>query len=357
MPLTRTLRSRGSTVVVTAFAENLFTEAGPIPSWTRRATTSIRKATRTAAPTNQRHRWAHQGTPLKNTFRGSTRANPAGLKTYFAVGSTSDHALFVDQGTTGGFPMKILPPWAPGSPSLFESSWNWFGKGTAKNRKTNPGQRPQNFFDTGLRNGLAAMGIPTVEGATPDSLRAGATFPEAVAAFTTSGGERYTQSNPVFRAQLAEWRAWRDSTYNARNSVYARQRRAAIRAERDFLRDTPGRAAALLAERRQRAAEASKAYRDRNRARINAKRAQERAKSRAKEKAKTSATAVSERNAAKARVDFMQRIISKYPAARGFQVGTPQRVRVPGTNQWQWSVKIRRRDGSTFEQYSPTKWT
>lgn len=216
MPRVKVLKGRNATTVVEANGEILFVPGGLVPRWTNRLSNAITRATRNAAPSNKRPRWAHYGAPLKTTFTSNTRANTAAMRVYSAVGSRAPHALYVDQGTgvyngSGPYRAKVIPPWTVGGASLYEHTWRPGGPGE---RRVAPvmirGQRGQYFFDEGLRNGFAAMRIVSFE--VPGTAQISSVLNTMPSGLLSGPGN--TPNNGAFRASLAEWRQWRDDAWN-----------------------------------------------------------------------------------------------------------------------------------------------
>jgi len=215
----RTIFKRGANVSVLAYGQALFAPGTEVSRWKNRFSQRILAGTIAAAPTNQRPRWAHYGKPLKTTFTANTRTRitHGGGFFYVAVGSTSPHAYYVDQGTgiyagSSAYPAKILPPWQHGGASLYEHTWK---PGGPQGRTVPPvmirGQKPQGFFDKGLRRGFESMRLRSfqVPGEGVSGLASGmATFPEGLANFVGN-----TPADAGFIAQLEEWRAWRDRAF------------------------------------------------------------------------------------------------------------------------------------------------
>lgn len=227
--LVRAIRAKGANVVVEIHGEALFAPGAMVPNWKRRLTARVRAATITAAPTNKRPRWGHYGKPLKSTFKASTRTRmtKGGGFVYSAIGSTAPHAYYVDQGTgifngSGPYKAKILPPWTRGEGSLYEHTWRPTGPG---GKTVAPvwikGQKPKNFFDKGLKRGMASMRMRSfqVPGEGVSGIRAGMnTFPEGLANFKGN-----TAADGSFLASLDQWREWRDAAW-ARNDIGHRER-------------------------------------------------------------------------------------------------------------------------------------
>lgn len=260
MVLVKTIHNRNANIVVEAHGEVLFAPSGEVGTWTRRFSRKVHGFAEGYAPTNKRPRWGHYGKPLKSTFTSSTRYQPGRMKVYSAVGSTSPHAYYVDQGTgifngSGPYQAKILPPWSQGDASLYEHTWI---PGGPPGQRVAPvmikGQKGQGFFDKGLKRGFQFMRMRSFQ--VPDEGRiskAMGSFPTGLTNFFGN-----TAATPAFRASLAEWRSWRDAAY-ARSQALNRTRydsRAALEASI--------RATAIASLRRQNAKKAamSKAARD-----------------------------------------------------------------------------------------------
>lgn len=226
MPLVKRIRTRGGkNLVVTAEAELLFQPTGEIARWNNSLSQRVRYGVAQVAPRNKRHRWSHNGVPLHKTIKASTdiKVVPGGGRAYTAVGSSAPYALFVDQGTDS-FMAKILPPWMPMSPSLYEHTWK-VPVNAGKDPETNKaridfeeigrirvrGQKARNFFNLGLIGGLGMMRVATRQDyGSPIVAQGTATFPERLADFTTTG---YDASNALFMGNLEQWRIWRDEAW------------------------------------------------------------------------------------------------------------------------------------------------
>lgn len=249
MPLVRTIRSRGgANLVVTANAELLFTPTGDISRWNNSLSQRVRFAVAQVAPRNKRHRWSHNGTPLHKTIKATTdmQVVPGGGRAYTAVGSSAPYALFVDQGTES-FMAKILPPWGPMSPSLYEHTWKVpvndgtdpeTGKGMIAfeeiGRIRVRGQKAQNFFNLGLRGGLGMMRVATREDyGSPIVAKGTATFPERMADFVTTG---YNVNNAAFMANLQDWREWREDAWGQSRLLGQGYNRERERRELNYVR-------------------------------------------------------------------------------------------------------------------------
>lgn len=215
MVLVRRIHKRNANIVVEANGEVLFAPTGQVGVWTNRFSHRVRTFAALEAPANKRPRWGHYGKPLKSTFTASTTYQPGRMKVYSAIGSTSPHAYYVDQGTgifagNGPYPAKVIPPWYRGSPSLYENTWRPGGPGT---RRVAPvlikGQKGQFFFDAGLKRGFASMRMRSFqvpgEGQITQAL---SSIPTGLAGFLGN-----TPPSAGFRASLAEWRSWRDNAF------------------------------------------------------------------------------------------------------------------------------------------------
>jgi hypothetical protein len=219
--LVRTIRNRGANIVVEVHGEALFAPGADIPNWKRRFSARARDAAAGFAPTNKRPRWSHYGKPLKSTFTAATRTRitKGGGFVYSAIGSTSRHAWYVDQGTgvynnSSPYPAKILPPWKHGSGSLYERTWRPNGP-SMFNQASRPvmikGQKGQQFFDKGLKAAFRSMRMRSfqVPGEGVSAMGGGmSTFPEGLANFVGN-----TPADAAFITQLEEWRKWRDEAF------------------------------------------------------------------------------------------------------------------------------------------------
>lgn len=216
--LARRIRSRGATVYAEAHGEVLFLPGTSLSRWKNRFSNRLTAETAKAAPSNKRPRWAHYGKPLKQTISSSTstRLTRGGGRFYIATGSSANHALFVDQGTSS-FQAKILPPWTRGSPSLYESTWVPPGSSSPIGPIQVRGQKAQHFFDKGLQRGFQRMRLRSVQ--VPGEGISG--MREALrgmpASLTNFSGA--TPWSFAFDTQLREWRAWRDEAFNSRKML------------------------------------------------------------------------------------------------------------------------------------------
>lgn len=192
----------------------------------------------------------HPGTHLKNSIETSkiqATPFPKGAVLYGAVSSSKHYAYFVDQGTKP-FMAKVLPPWAPGSPTLFEHTWTPPGSQRPVGEKLVRGQDAQKFFMRGLDD--------TMRGTKLTGTRAGLSMASVLAAWphglespngsTTAAPWR----RPGFQKRLEEWREWRDTAVGE----WMREQREA-KAERKLPANVR---AAKQAEKQRQAEEAAK---------------------------------------------------------------------------------------------------
>lgn len=215
MPLVKTIRKRGATTTVEANAEVLFLPSGPVGPWLNRLSNAVTRATIAAAPANKRPRWDHYGIPLKKSITSTTQRVGA---THLAavVGSRATYSAYVNEGTgvyAGNSPYeaKILPPYAPGSPTLYERTWSPNPNSGGRAPVMIRGQRGQFFFQDGLARGLASMRIANVEvpeGAVPPNKTR---MPLSMLRDVLGN----TSANAAFRQQLEEWRSWRDAAWKS----------------------------------------------------------------------------------------------------------------------------------------------
>jgi len=272
MPKTTVIRKRGTTVAIEAHAEVTMAPTAPIGKWATVFRHRLEDFTRDFAPSNKRPRWAHYGPRLRSTFSGAIRHNPVAGRVDFAVGSSADHAFYVDQGTgvfNGGGPWRarILPPWKRGSPSLYESTWV---AGRSRVRAVwIKGQKGQHFMQRGLDRTMQSMRMRSYQ--LPDDPRmakAVATAPQTLTAFL--GG---TPNNGAFRGQLEQWRKWRDSAWKSGrqlgDTTARKRRRDTVKAAKERQRSRRALDRSLSREseqqRRDRRAENARRYRRRNR--------------------------------------------------------------------------------------------
>lgn len=269
MVLIKKIHNRGSTTVVEAHGEILFAATGDVGQWTRRFIRTLEQATKAEAPRNKRPRWAHYGKPLKQTFDSDVAYRPNRMRVYGAVGSSAPHAAFVDQGTgvfggRGAYEAKILPPWRRGSASLYEKGWSPNGWGDGSTVMIQ-GQKGQFFFDAGLKRAFAAMRMFSFEApSTPQIEDAVRSLPPGILSFLDQGN---TVANPAFKAQLEEWRAWRQEAFNEGRTLGQRKGRVNSRPGRRYVKRPKRRRTAADKQReREMAAARSARYRDRKRA-------------------------------------------------------------------------------------------
>lgn len=216
MVYVKRIRKRGVNIVVEAYAEVLFAPTGDIGVWQRRFSQKAVQFAAQEAPTNKRPRWGHYGKPLKTTFTATSKHQPGRLRIYTAIGSTSPHATYVDQGTgvfggKGLYQAKILPPWTRGSPSLYEHTWRPPGSQARVKPVFIKGQPGQQFLDKGVRRAFAFMRARSYqvpgEGNISNAVKS---FPDALANFSGA-----TPADAGFIQSLEQWRAWRDDAFNA----------------------------------------------------------------------------------------------------------------------------------------------
>lgn len=229
--LVRRFQKRNASVVVEATGEVLFAPGTELSIWKNRFSQRIREATTAAAPMHdyaKRPLRPHPGPHLKETITASTttRITRGGGRFYVAVGSRSRYSTFVDQGTAAHM-AKLLPPWAPGSPSLYEASWRvpdagqspWLPQGDIPVR----GQRARNFFDKGLAAGFASMRMRSfqVPGEGVSGLRSAITGEPSN--LIDLGMASFVQG---YDPSLAAWRAWRDAAFRHGDVLGGHQSRA-----------------------------------------------------------------------------------------------------------------------------------
>jgi len=221
MPLVRRIRKRGANIVVEAHGEVLFAATGDVGRWQNRMSQRVRSFAAQAAPRNKRPRWAHYGKPLRTTFSASTTYQPGRMRVYSAIGSSAPHAYYVDQGTgvyngSGPWAAKVLPPWQRGKGSLYEATWRPNGP---KGKRVKPvmikGQKGQGFFAEGLRRGFQSMRLRSFqvpgEGG-PKISNAMNAIPTGMTDFKGN-----TPGDGAFRAELEQWREWRDAAWTRNN--------------------------------------------------------------------------------------------------------------------------------------------
>lgn len=362
MVLVRRIHNRGATVVVEAHGEVLFAPTGPVGRWQNMFSNRLTAAAERYAPANKRPRWAHYGKPLKTTFTSSTVYQPGRFKVYSAVGSTAPYAAFVDQGTGiygggGAYPAKILPPWQPGSASLYEATWRPNGPG---HRKVAPvmisGQRGQFFFEKALAATFASMRMRAFQ--VPGDAQLANAIKTAPASLTNFLGS--SSGGAAFKAQLEEWRQWRDDAWN-RGEGLGRGNGVGSRAHAKYVRTIAEAHEARLAEQgKGRAAyEASKAAAEkrkrdqiaaireaeRKKREAEARRAEAEAAERAEQARQTANVRLAAGNAQSAREaqEFFDFIKKVHPEAR-----IASMMLADGTVLWQ--VKYIGPDGETVTQ-------
>lgn len=349
--IVRRLRSKGATATVTAYGEVLFMPGGQMHGWLRRFGNRAARYSGDAAPSNKRPRWAHYGKPLKETmFSSNARTRimgPDRMRVYAAVGSNAPHAYYVDQGTKD-FNAKILPPWQRNSPSLYEHTfqvpttvrgsggWNeWEEVGKIRVR----GQKGQQFMARGVDRAFLYMTRRAAQVRTDPRIgKVMDAWPAGLEGFKGN-----TPDTPAFRAQLEEWRAWRDEAWRAGRILgrgYVRERER--REYRAIKRTTDKYVGRDLADFRWRQEQAAKR---------RARRAAAARDYRARRKAQTRNSPAAQQAAAiaAARIKFMQRVLARYgDASNRTRIGNPKFVRAGGVGYWQVNVTIRNGETKTL---------
>lgn len=224
------MRNKGANVYYEIRGEVLVDPGEIINGWTQRLTNRIMRYTREAAPSHnyaKRPLRPHGGQTLKESImRGRTRTRKitTGGAVFSAVGSSAGHAAFVDQGTQGTL-AKVLPPWSPGSPTLFEATWSPKG-GAPVGPKMVKGQQARHFFEAGTARAFAYMRMRSFQ--VP-----GNPAPGGLSAHDMGWEEFFgnTQADAGFKARLEEWRRWKYEAYNdprwqKRNSAKKYRKRA-----------------------------------------------------------------------------------------------------------------------------------
>lgn len=327
MAYIKKLRGRNVSGVVTAYGEVLFAPGGDVNRWTNRFAARIGAETRRAAPTNKRPRWSHYGPALKSTITASRpeyRQTLRGARVYAAVGSTAPYAYYVDQGTgvyggNGPYPAKVLPPWQRGEGSLYEATWRPGGPGK---RRVAPvmikGQKGQQFFDKGLRRGFARMRMRSFQ--IPGEGASG--MSEALASFPR-GLER-AGNTPVdegFKAELEQWRTWRDEAWSRADSLgrtIRPQNRMPRRPPRSMAANLAAYRASVEAAKRRDAAQRARLKEEMDRKEAGRKRREEERQRREERDRKLrAANALRRGNEAERRaaMDFYEKIRQAYPEA------------------------------------------
>lgn len=229
--LTGVVKKKGATMVYEARGELLVMPGQVIHSWTQRFTNRVQRYTSAAAPTHnygKRPLRPHPGPHLKTTIiRGRTRpyVRASGGAVFSAVGSTAPYAAFVDQGTKGQI-AKVLPPWAPGSPTLFEATWTPRGRGPVGPKPVS-GQKARHFFDTGMDRAFAYMLRRSYQVPGERGLLSGGGPSVANLGWDAFFGN--TGSDPSFTRRLDTWRQWRTEAYGDKRHQAERERRRAPR--------------------------------------------------------------------------------------------------------------------------------
>lgn len=336
MPLARTIRSRGSTIVVEAHGEVMFLPSGDIGRWMRIFTDRIEKFTIAYAPSNKGWRWAHYGKALKKTFDGDVAYDPLRLRIYMAVGSSSDHALYVDQGTgvyggNGPYQAKILPPYRPGSPSLYEHTWVPPGSHRSVTPVFIRGQKGQFFFDRGMKRAFQSMRMRSFqlpgEGAS-GMTKALTAVPDGLINSVTG-----VMNEGVFVQQLQEWRRWRDEHFRSGRTL-------------GYNASARNRAGKINEMRRVRATEVAKSRAKATAAKpLPKKSAKSLTKPRRPTPADLKAKAIRDD-----RVRFVGRLVMRYPAASGYHIESIRRV----DGRWTATVTRHGREIGRFRSSNKT---
>lgn len=314
MVLVRRIHNRGANIVVEANGEVLFLPTGDVANWQRRFSARVREFSAAEAPVNKRPRWAHYGKPLKTTFTASTTLQPGRMRVYSAVGSTSPHAYYVDQGTgvfNGSSPWKakILPPTHRGGPNLYEATWRPAPGAPQVGSVYIKGQKGQHFFDKGLKRAFQSMRLRSFqvpgEGRITEALNS---VPTGLLGFLGN-----TAATPAFVAQLEEWRAWRDAAWRSNRDLRTGQR---YRSPRELARQ------ARVSQRRQARREAYK-ERERLRSKRNREIARATKDHTAKNKPRKPRLSGIQKARAAARAE-MQRFFMKHPGFRLAEIAEHQ---------------------------------
>lgn len=218
MTLVKVINRKGARTTVVADAAVMFLPSGDIGKWERDLATRVTIATRKLAPNNSRPHWMHYGKKLSEagSFTTKTKYDPERKRITTVIGSRVSHAIFPDQGTgiyAGKSPWKaaILPPTSRGGSDLFEDTWRPHKGAKAGPGRMIKGQRGQFFFARGLRAAMISKRIPSIEVA--DAAVAAKTRGSGVTGLVNSLGLP-VDSNGAFRAQLTEWRRWRDEAWS-----------------------------------------------------------------------------------------------------------------------------------------------
>jgi hypothetical protein len=249
-PNVTVMRNRNATVVVEAFGQALFAPGTDLSKWKSRFSRLMTYEVRKRAPTHGdskrvvRGYRPHPGPHLKTTISSTTQTKilKGGGRYYLATGSSSNHALYPDQGTGiyaghNPFEVKLLPPLEYGQPSLYESYLRR-GKPLIIN-----GQPAIHFFDNGLTRAFEIMThrAPQKRAEGVSQMKAALiAFPETLVDAVIAN----TTADPAFKARRAMWREWRDKSYGKKVRQASRDKAAEARkrvSERDRKRESPQR--------------------------------------------------------------------------------------------------------------------
>lgn len=344
-----TLRANGANVVVQAFGEALFVPGAPAHRFTEEFSIAVKRWSRAAAPTNKRPRWSHYGLPLKQTIEASRPRfykRSGGARLFAAVGSSSPHAYYVDQGTHSFF-AKILPPWTHGGASLYEHTWKRpvsRGDGEVTWEEVGQihvsGQRAQHFFEKGLTRAFATVLRQSGAGETT-RLLSEATLREAEGTLGFLGN---TPNDSAFQQQLEQWRLWRDEAWNSGRILGFNNGLGNPEWVRRLHRDRSRGLAKEARQRESRAAARAKAAarKQKSRERLRALGIKEKRYDKVKAPVRLTREQVEEARQAKAiqaeRVRFVSTLTGKYPAASGYNVTNIHFVTVDGISYWTATV-------------------
>ena len=223
MVLHRALHKRGVHGAVEAYGEVLFMPGGDVRNWTNRFTQRLRARAVAAAPGHDYGKRPLHPHPHAKHLKQTIKAvwpkfrmfGNQNMRLYAAVGATAPYAYYVDQGTgvyNGGaaYEAKILPPWAPGSPSLYEASWRPGGRGDRVKKVWIKGQKGQFYFARALEQTFTNMRLREAQ------IASGPRITDAISIVSDleaqfAGNTSLTDDGG---ARLQQWREWRDAAYN-----------------------------------------------------------------------------------------------------------------------------------------------
>lgn len=226
----RKFRKRHAKVIMESNGEVLAAPGTDVSRWMNRFRQRVRARTIAAAPSHnyaERPLRPHPTTPLKKTITSSAskRVSPRGFFLYAAVGSYSEYALYVDQGTgifggNGQYEAKVLPPYSKSNPMSFYEK-----KPGSKARVFIKGQRGQHFFEKGLASAFRSMHLRSIRlpGEGVGAVRQAATsFPENL----FGAGNTPGPGDTTFVDRLEQWRQWKADAYAAESAARATERQA-----------------------------------------------------------------------------------------------------------------------------------